>query len=360
LPGISEKYGTAISYESSRGCWWGEKHQCVFCGLNGETIGYRHKSAQKVFSDLKALREKYPGQTIFMTDNAMPSEYFNSLIPRLVKELPNSNLFYEVRPNLSLKDVAALKRAGVNIIQPGIESLSTSSLKLMRKGVTSRQNLALLRYGASVGLRIIWNLMIDIPGEQLDELERQLSLIPLLRHLQPPYYFQIIIQRFSPYFVNPEEYGLSNIRPWDSYFAVFPEGSDVEDIAYHFKADYRSASRDHPDIIKRFEKEIEIWRNFWRSDCVPPQLMVIRKGAGKFVLLDTRGLSGAEPISIISRDEAKVVLSDVDLNRGDKLLEWAIDRKLVAELDSAFVPLATGSPDLILEFEEDEKPAELC
>ena len=155
--------------------------------------------------------------------------------------------------------------------------------------------------------------------------------------------------------MNPGEYGLSNIRPWDSYFAALPEGADIEDIAYHFKADYKSASREHPEVIKRFENEIEIWRNFWRSDCIPPKLMVIRKGDGKFVLLDTRGLPGTEPISIISRDAAKVALSTVDLNRGDKLLEWAIERKLVAELDSAFAPLATSSPDLISEFEEEEK-----
>jgi hypothetical protein len=76
--------------------------------------------------------------------------------------------------------------------------------------------------------------------------------------------------------------------------------------------------------------------------------------------LDTRGLIGKKQVSIISRDEAKVALAYLGLKRGDKLLEWAIERKLVAEMDSFFVPLATGSPDLILEFEEEEKIAATC
>src|SRR5262249_14390972 len=25
-----------LPYESSRGCWWGQKHHCTFCGLNGQ------------------------------------------------------------------------------------------------------------------------------------------------------------------------------------------------------------------------------------------------------------------------------------------------------------------------------------
>ena len=27
-----------ILYESARGCWWGEKNHCTFCGLNGSSM----------------------------------------------------------------------------------------------------------------------------------------------------------------------------------------------------------------------------------------------------------------------------------------------------------------------------------
>ncbi len=352
LPGYPEE--KIIPYLSSKGCWWGEVHRCAFCGLNGENPKYRYKSADKVISDLRELREKYPGYIVQMADRVIPSEYFRTLIPRLERELPGIHLMYEVRANLSLEEVAALKCAGLDWVQPGIESLSTSSLKLMRKGTTSGQNLSFLRYARSVGLPVFWNMIHDIPGEQLEVFGRLLILMPLMHHLPPPNFSMLRIDRFSSYFSDPEEHGLSNIRPSDSYFAVLPGNADVENIAYHFKADYRSAFRDHPEVRERLKREIDIWRSLWRRECIPPSLEVIDIGDGKFMLLDTRGLPGTKPVSFISRDEAKVALSEVDLKKGDKLLEWAVDRRLVAEMDSTFVPLATGSPDLILEFEKEE------
>ncbi len=345
-----------IHYQSSKGCWWGEVHQCAFCGFNGANIKYRYKSAEKVISDLGELREKYPGYIVIMADNVIPSEYFRTLIPRLNRELPGIHLMYNVRASLSLEEVAALKRAGLDLVQPGIESLSTPILKLMRKGTTSRQNISFLRYARSVGLSVYWNIMYDIPGEQLEEVERMLSLMPLLHHLQPPDLVLLRIDQFSPYFSDPEEYGLSNIRPWDSYFMVLPENADVDNIAYHFQADYKSAFRDHPEMIERLKKEIDIWRSLWRPEYIPPSLEVISSGDGKFMVLDTRGLPGTKPVSFISRDEAEVALSKVDLKKGDGLMQWAVEKRLVAEMDSAFVPLATGNPDLIFEFEKEVVP----
>src|SRR5262249_21030181 len=36
-----------LTLETSRGCWWGEKHHCTFCGLNGLTMRYRSKSPER-------------------------------------------------------------------------------------------------------------------------------------------------------------------------------------------------------------------------------------------------------------------------------------------------------------------------
>jgi magnesium-protoporphyrin IX monomethyl ester (oxidative) cyclase len=35
----------ALVMETSRGCWWGAKHHCTFCGLNAEGMAFRSKSA---------------------------------------------------------------------------------------------------------------------------------------------------------------------------------------------------------------------------------------------------------------------------------------------------------------------------
>ena len=63
-----------------------------------------------------------------------------------------------------MEKVVALKQAGVDSIQPGIEALSTSYLERMRKGVTAAMNIALLRYAISADLSLSWNLLYDFPG----------------------------------------------------------------------------------------------------------------------------------------------------------------------------------------------------
>ena len=89
----NESILTQIPYESSRGCWWGEKYQCKFCGLNGSNINFREKSPAKVLADFKKLIEKYENITISMVDNIMPNSYFKKLLPLIKKELPQISLF---------------------------------------------------------------------------------------------------------------------------------------------------------------------------------------------------------------------------------------------------------------------------
>src|SRR5207237_5488138 len=45
--------------ETSRGCWWGAKHHCTFCGLNGSGIVYRSKSPQRTLTEIEQLTERY-------------------------------------------------------------------------------------------------------------------------------------------------------------------------------------------------------------------------------------------------------------------------------------------------------------
>ena len=36
------------SSETARGCWWGERQHCTFCGLNGATMAFRSKTPERV------------------------------------------------------------------------------------------------------------------------------------------------------------------------------------------------------------------------------------------------------------------------------------------------------------------------
>jgi ribosomal peptide maturation radical SAM protein 1 len=117
LPAVAAKPGSVeLTYETSRGCWWGQKHHCTFCGLNGMGMGFREKSAGKVITELKQLlaQHPYPTHLVQMTDNIMPYTFFKTLVPELaglVVEMPTLRLYYEQKANLSLEQVVALMKA---------------------------------------------------------------------------------------------------------------------------------------------------------------------------------------------------------------------------------------------------------
>ena len=341
----------ALPYESSRGCWWGQKHHCTFCGLNGETMALRAKSASRVIADLKHLLKRHPTTFVSMVDNIMPHEFFRTLIPRLGTELPGITVFYEQKSNLSLARLVALKEAGIRIIQPGIESLSSAVLKRMDKGVSAVQNLALLRYARAAEVALNWSFLYGFPGDRLCEYQQMLEFLPFLVHFNPPVALcPLSIDRFSPYFNTPEKYGLVHVRPWEGYAAVLPEGADVTKVAYHFDADVPSEVRESSEVVVELAKRIESWRSAWELNEVPPALAVAPLTADQFMLLDTRGLPAAREVSFLTRTQAAVVLAGARDAR-TREAEWALEHHYAVEVDSTLVPLATAAPELIQEFE---------
>lgn len=132
--------------ETSRGCWWGEKFQCTFCGLNGSTMKYRSKSISRVLAELEYLSTRYVNKRFNVVDNIMDMKYIDSLFPEIYQRHIALELFYDTKSNLSKNQIYMLKRGGVNAIQPGIESLSDIILNTMKKGVTALQNIELLKW----------------------------------------------------------------------------------------------------------------------------------------------------------------------------------------------------------------------
>jgi ribosomal peptide maturation radical SAM protein 1 len=330
-----------LPYESSRGCWWGAKRHCTFCGLNGETMTFRQKSPERVIDGLRGLLMTYPTRLVCMIDNIMPHSYFRTLLPRLAEASSSAHIFFETKSNLRLDQVLLMKRAGVGLIQPGIEALSSSLLRRMDKGVDARQNLALLRYARGVGLAVNWNLLYDFPGDEQADYGSTLALLPLLRHLNPPAgLYPISIDRFSPYFTKPSEYGIANLRPLDGYSWVFPDGADLRRLAYHFQGDYASAHRADPDLLPRFEQAVKTWQGAWNNAGSPPPVLEIGPlDDDHYLLIDTRGLAGTSMLQFLTVAQARAALMGGPLAK-QPLAEWAIQSKLAVELDGCSVPLA--------------------
>ena len=340
LPSWRESLEVWLPYESSRGCWWGARQHCTFCGLNGETMAFREKSPDHMITGARRLLLRYPTQQLGMIDNIIPHSYFRTVLPRLARELPPARIFYETKSNLTLEKVQLLRRAGVNLIQPGIEALSSSLLRRMKKGVLARQNLALLRYARASGLGVSWNLLTEFPGDQWEDYEETLALIPLIHHLAPPTgVYPVSFDRFSPYFNEPSAYGIEHLEPEENYDRVFPPSANLHSLAYHFVGKYDCAQTSHPELRDLLDCAWREWRDSWKAGSPAPTLSLAPGDDGYYTLMDTRGLEGTDMFQFLNEEEARTVLIGGPLER-QPLANWAIDRKLAVALDGWCVPLA--------------------
>ena len=52
-----------------------------------------------------------------------------------------------------------MAQAGITAIQPGLESMSSRVLSLMRKGVRAAQNINVLRWALYYGIDVSWNVL---------------------------------------------------------------------------------------------------------------------------------------------------------------------------------------------------------
>ena len=271
--GLDEAVRVAVVVETSRGCWWGAKHHCTFCGLNGETLAFRSKSPERAYDEILHVARASGVGRVGCVDNILDMRYLDTLFPRLAASGVALDLFYEVKANLRRDQLAKMHAGGMREIQPGIESFSDAVLKLMRKGVTGAQNVQLLRWCREVGIACAWNLLGGFPEEDPAEYARMAELIPLLTHLDPPCSAaQLRLDRFSPFHTAPDAFGFRRVRPARAYFYVFPFARrEIERLAYFFDFDYRDG-RDPQSYLTAVQQAVDGWWTAARDPAGPPRL----------------------------------------------------------------------------------------
>ncbi|GAA2629940.1 RiPP maturation radical SAM C-methyltransferase [Paractinoplanes durhamensis] len=251
--GLLDREKVRLPFESSRGCWWGAKHHCTFCGLNGTTMAYRSKPPEQVLAELAGLARRYRTFRFDAVDNILDPAYLKTVMPALTES--GYDLFYEVKANLGRAQLRLLAQAGVRRLQPGLESLSTRVLGLMRKGVRASQNVNLLRWARYYDIDVAWNLLWGFPGETAEDYRAQTELLPHLVHLQPPGSAdRIWLERFSPLFTSTV-----SPSPEPSYRYVYPPSVDLSKAAYFF---------DWPDDLPPYEElrlGVVAWQDRWRT-----------------------------------------------------------------------------------------------
>jgi ribosomal peptide maturation radical SAM protein 1 len=287
---------TRLPFETSRGCWWGERSHCTFCGLNGTTMKYRAMEPNLAVEHLQELFDRYGSRVAEFesVDNILPREYLTDVLPRLSPP-DNTSLFYEIKADLKEHEMAVLERARVTRIQPGIEALSTSTLRLMKKGTTAFQNLRFLMHCHRYGITPNWNLLVGFPGEPESVYEKYYNDIPLLTHLYPPGgVYPIRFDRFSPYHKLASEYSLK-LQPSEFYSMIYPfPKEDLNHLAYFFRDEDLNA----PYLVNtsrwlgRLRERVAQWWALWERS-PKPELVFEENGDG-VLIRDSRSGSPVE------------------------------------------------------------------
>ena len=305
-----------LLFETSRGCWWGERAHCTFCGLNGSTMAYRSMKPELAIDLISDLFKFSPTVSrLDSVDNILPKNYVQEVLP-FINPPENMTLFYEVKADLTEHDMEVLSKAGVRAIQPGIESLTTSTLKLMKKGTSSFQNLILLKNCLLYGVSPAWNLLMGFPGEKEDVYRKYVEDVPSLVHLPPPSgAYPVRFDRYSPYFMKAEEYKL-DLHPLDYYSLIYPfEEKDLENMAYFFADTNIDAEYAQTTFrwIGPVREQVTPWVDKWQQPSAIPKLFFKEERDGT-IILDTRfGDAIEHDVGAVGRDLLKYMNKPKDL-----------------------------------------------
>lgn len=271
----------AIPFESSRGCWWGQKHHCTFCGLNNEGMAYRRKSDARVLREIMTLSYRHRSTALMAADNIMPTPAWKGLLPALADSALDLHLFYEIKANITRDQAGLLARAGIRWVQPGIESFSTRILKLMRKGLTALQNVMLLRLCKEFAIAPAYNILVGFPGETMEDNVAMAALLRRITHLDPPGGLASLVQvhRFSPFHDEPGLLPASEIRPaWSYRHLIPPAVLAPERYAYFF---------DRPDAEQRYAAHLATVNEVVRTWHAAGRSIAARLGPGYIEVRDS-------------------------------------------------------------------------
>ena len=279
-----------LTFETSRGCWWGRKRHCAFCGIPDSRLAHRAMPAARAARLIWGLHERYGANSLYAVDLSMSAAHLAELLPELARLRRERDcdlrLFYEAKAVLTRTQLEALARAGVRELLTGIESLTAESLERMGKGVRPIQCVQTLKWGQACGIKVVWNYLFAVPGEPAsayaEAAERALSIT----HLEPPAGMGAVRpDRSSPYRERPGDFGLRRPRPSPVYRRLYPEGFDLERLAYAFDfAPGDVVSAGHRGLGK-LRETLAFWARSWEHG-----FFASRRGESCVELFDARPL----------------------------------------------------------------------
>ncbi len=363
---LSKMIVPALPFEGARGCWWGAKSHCSFCGLNGVGMNFREKSIDQLEAELDHLSERYEISNFSAVDNILSLNHMKHFLPRLEKNKKNHQLFYETKANLKKHQIEQLYQAHVRWIQPGIESLNSNVLHLMKKGVSAWQNIQTLKYARQFGIYLSWNVLAGFPGEKDEWYESMSNLPALLNHLQPGGFTILRYDRYSIYHRDFVDYDL-DLVPFAGYAQVYPLSQQaLNDLAYFFYDRNTPYSNNRQAIEYNSKKRpwlhsaLKNWRK-WSHKWSGKVTLAAKQEGDKLVVTDTRPITQCSKVSLDKVESEILLYCDKaptlqDLHKSFSHLSQLIIEETIAQLKQCHFLLEMDGRLLSLVLQEPLNP----
>jgi ribosomal peptide maturation radical SAM protein 1 len=327
-------------------------------------MAFRHKSPGRIVEEVRTLARRHGHRWFQFADNILSMQLFDELYPAWSSDPSTPPKFFEVKSGLKREQVRKLRQAGIVSVQAGVESFSTATLKIMRKGISAAANVSFLRWCREAGVEAHWNLIWGFPGEPLEDYNQQLALAEKLTHLDPPESCcEIRMDRFSPNHNEWKALGFTAVRPATAYQHVFPFTSEtIENLAIFFDADHPCA-----DAARTAAAPLVAHCRLWQSAAHRGEagtFAVLPHISGGWVLIDRR-FNHPPASRVLSPHDAAVLLACDEPKREESLrkhvdmpsLDALRQMEAIIELDDRLVTIPLLPDQFRTEFRKGESNA---
>ena len=215
--------------EGSRGCFWGEKGRCRFCGLHyiHEGLKYREKEPERVWKEIDCLAEKYQAKEFVFSDCIMSRRFIAQLPDNPPENRKDYVFFTDCRTDLTLNEMKKLKANGFTKLQPGIEAIQDDILKHMNKGATALKQIGFLKNAAICGINCRWTIICGLPGEKNEWWTEMLEIMKKIHHLPPPRKLtNMMLSRGSEFDLHFDEFTDTEKKIFPLFAAAMPDDEE--------------------------------------------------------------------------------------------------------------------------------------
>ena len=200
----------SLPYSTTRGCY----NNCEFCFDIVLWKKYKFKKAEKIFSDLKKLKELYGPEFFLFADSVIlgSSRNIEDFCDLVIKYNFKIGWVGQIKPSVLNKNLLRkMKTAGCMDLSFGIESGSQRILDIMKKNCRVQESIQIMKFANEQGIGVTALFMVGYPTETWKDFFKTLKLlINNKQYITAAFCSPTSIYPGTSLYLNAEKYGIKN------------------------------------------------------------------------------------------------------------------------------------------------------